>query len=322
MPLIGKSTYRAPIFLGNGHVQTIFPQLLRRVRTVDYQRERIATPDGDFLDLDWSRIGARRLTILSHGLEGNSSRTYIQGMVRALNQEGWDALAWNFRGCSGEPNATLRFYHSGATEDLQTVIEHVLQQRAYTAMALVGFSLGGNMILKYLGECAQRVPSIISGAVVFSVPCDLTAGSVQMARPENALYMKRFLHMLHEKIRAKMITLPGQIHDDGYERIKSFQQFDDRYTAPLHGFKSAADYWQRASSSPLIPFIRVPTLLVNAQNDPFLAGDCYPVREAEANPDFFLEMPASGGHVGFVTFNATGRYWSEARALAFLNGTG
>ncbi len=318
MPLIPNSTYSAPFLMQNGHVQTIFPQLLRRVPAIAYQRERIGTPDGDFLDLDWSRIGARRLVILSHGLEGSSGRTYIQGMVRALNQQGWDALAWNFRGCSGEPNATLRFYHSGATEDLQTVIEHALQQEFYDSMALIGFSLGGNMTLKYLGERSRQVPSAIIGAVVFSVPCDLTAGSLQMARPENALYMKRFLRMLHEKIRAKMIAMPGQISDEGFEQIKNFKQFDDRYTAPLHGFKSAEDYWQCASSKPLIPSITVPTLLVNAQDDPFLAGGCYPVGEAEENPRFFLEMAASGGHVGFVTFNRHGRYWSEARAVAFL----
>lgn len=320
MPLISNSTYSAPVFMGNGHVQTIFPQLLRWVPTVGYERERIATPDDDFLDLDWSKVGSNQLAILSHGLEGSSTRTYIRGMVRALNQHGFDALAWNFRGCSGEPNRTLRFYHSGETQDLQTVIRHVQQQGVYKNVALVGFSLGGNMTLKYLGQSGHEVPSLIKCAVVFSVPCDLTAASLQMARPENALYMERFLKMLHQKIRAKMITMPGQISDTGYDQIKSFKDFDDRYTAPLHGFKSAEDYWQRASSKPWLPHIAIPTLLVNAQNDPFLAGSCYPIREAREHPSFFLETPESGGHVGFITFNAKGRYWSEARALEFLNG--
>ena len=244
MPLILRSSYVAPILFGNGHIQTLFPTLFRKVRGVQYQRERIHTPDDDFLDLDWSRVKAKRVAIISHGLEGNSDRAYILGMVRALNRSGWDALSWNVRGCSGEPNRKVRFYHSGATEDLQVVMQHVLDSREYTTIALVGFSLGGNMILKYLGERGPAAGSEIFGAVACSVPCDLHSSSLKMARLANRIYMKRFTCMLHEKIKTKMRIMPGKISDAGYHRIKTFKDFDDRYTAPLHGFLDAEDYWR------------------------------------------------------------------------------
>lgn len=319
MPIIERSSYRAPFFLVNGHLQTIFPSLFRKVSGVSYRRERIETPDGDFLDLDWSEAGSKRAAIISHGLEGNTSRAYMMGMSRALNRAGWDALPWNFRGCSGEPNRKLRSYHSGATDDLHTVISHVLSQGKYSEIALIGFSLGGNVTLKYLGERGGEVHSFIRKAAAFSVPCHLASGSRKLAQPSNKLYMKRFLRMLHEKIKAKMEIMPGQLDDAGYESIKDFKGFDDRYTAPIHGFANAEDYWQKCSSKQFIPCITLPTLLINARNDPFLSKECFPVEEARGNPNFYLEMPEAGGHTGFVEFNDSGEYWSEKRAMEFLN---
>jgi hypothetical protein len=240
-------------------------------------------------------------------------------MVRAFNRRGWDALAWNMRGCSGEPNKLPRFYHSGATEDLEAVVAHVRQiSPRYRGLALVGFSLGGNITLKYLGERGEAVHPLIVGAVAFSVPCDLASGARKMARSRNRIYLRRFLRLLHGKIRAKMTLMPGRITDQGYHRIKTFKDFDDRYTAPLHGFESAEDYWRRASSKQFLPAIAVPALLVNAGNDPFLGKECYPTAEARRHPKVYLEMPASGGHVGFVSFTKGGEYWSETRAGEFL----
>ena len=298
-------------------MQSIFPTLFRRRRSPGYTRERIETPDGDFLDLDWARVGARRLAILSHGLEGNSRSSYVLGMSRALIAQGWDVLAWNYRGCSGEPNRRLRSYHSGATDDLETVVHHAAQ-RDYQAIALIGFSLGGNMTLLYLGRYAERAHPRIKAAAVFSVPCDLAGSAGVLARPVNRVYMKYFLDKLHGKIRAKMQRMPGRVHDNGFHRIRTFQEFDDRYTAPIHGFRDAADYWKQCSSKPVIPGIRIPVLMVQAKNDPFLSPSCFPEREAAGNPNFSLIMPASGGHVGFIAFNSQGRYWSEAQAAAFL----
>src|SRR5437867_4185973 len=239
MPIVALSTYKAPRLLSNGHVQTCFPVLFRRVKPVAYQRERISTPDGDFLDLDWAKNGSRRLAILAHGLEGDSEQHYMLGMVGALSKHGWDAVAWNARGCSGEPNRVLRFTHSGATEDLQTVISHVTSTCDYPDIALIGFSLGGNLTLKYLGERGGQLHPRIKTAAAFSVPCDLQSSSIQLAQPANRLYMRRFLITLHDKIRAMMKAMPGQIDDVGYERMRSFKDFDDRYTAPIHGFKDA-----------------------------------------------------------------------------------
>lgn len=320
MPIISESSYRAPFLFSNAHIQTIFPAVFRKVNEVRYQRERIETPDEDFLDLDWSSVGSERLAIVLHGLEGDSTRAYILGMVSALNQSGWDAVAMNFRGCSGECNKRLRFYHSGDTGDLDTVVSHVLSRKNYAVLSLIGFSLGGNVILKYLGEPDRIVPGSLEKAVVFSAPCDLTSGSRRLNEPSNRLYLRRFLRMLREKIRMKMEIMPEQINDHGYERIKDFKQFDDTYTAPSFGFKNAEDYWEKASSKPFLPNISIPTLLVNAADDPFLPEPCYPVEEARRSDTFFLEIPRYGGHVGFVAFNPSGRYWSESRAVSFLAG--
>ena len=240
-------------------------------------------------------------------------------MVKALSKNGWDAVVWNARGCSGEPNHSLRFTHSGATEDLQAVLAHIFSTREYLEIALIGFSLGGNLTLKYVGERATTLDSRIKKVVAFSVPCDLQSSSLQLARAANWVYMRHFLVALHEKIRAKMKTHPGQIDDRGYERLRNFKDFDDRYTAPLHGFKDAEDYWIRCSCKPFLKSIRIPTLLISARNDPFLAEACFPLEAAEANPNLHLEMPASGGHVGFITFNGQGEYWSESRAVSFLS---
>jgi predicted alpha/beta-fold hydrolase len=267
-------------------------------------------------------VGANKVAIVSHGLEGNSGRWYVLGVVRALNRWGWDALAWNMRGCSGEPNKTVRSYHSGITEDLEAVVEHVIHGRKYHAIGLVGFSLGGNLTLKYLGERGHETNEAIVGAVTCSVPCDLSSGAAQMAKPSNKIYMRRFTRMLHEKIKAKMRIMPEKISDEGYNLIKTFKEFDDRYTAPLNGFRDADDYYNQASSKQFIPKITIPTLLVNAKNDPFLSEPCYPLREAETNPYFFLEMPASGGHVGFIAFNRRKEYWFESRVISFLNDSG
>lgn len=318
MPIL-TSTYQPPLFFGHAHVQTVLPSILRKVKGVHYQRERIDTPDNDFLDMDWSRSDSKKIGIIFHGLEGNSSRHYVLGMVKMLNQNGWDALAVNFRSCSGEPNRQLRSYHSGMSEDVETVVQHVMNYKNYDTIGLIGFSLGGNVVLKYLGERGSNVPSMIKAAVCFSVLCDLKAGAIRMEAPSCRVYMRRFLKMLHEKIQAKMKMFPGQIDDTGYEKIRTFREFDDRYTAPMNGFKDAEDYWKRVSSKPFIPNITIPTLLVSAKNDPFFAEECYPVEEAKVNPNFFLEMPESGGHVGFMSFNGHGTYWSEKRMMDFFS---
>jgi predicted alpha/beta-fold hydrolase len=305
--------------LPGGHLQTIYPALFRRIPAVVSRSERLELSDGDFIDLEWSGSSGTRLAILSHGLEADMKTGYIRGMAAALIRAGWDVLTWNFRGCGGEPNRLLRMYHSGATEDLQMVVSHALANHAALSIDLVGFSLGGNLTLKYLGECPAELPQRLHRAATFSVPCDLACSSRQLSLPSNRIYMNRFLVAMRAKIRAKKTLFPDQLDLTGLDRIRTFHEFDDRYTAPIHGFRNAEDYWARNSSRQFLPQITLPTLLVNAANDPFLGPGCYPRDEAAGSRFFHFESPADGGHVGFPASGNGGQYWSETRAVEFLS---
>ncbi len=319
MPL-ATSTYTPPPLLDGGHRQTLYASLVRRVAFSYDRRERLATPDDDFLDLDWSEApgaDAQRVAVLTHGLEGSARRGYMRGMARAFVRRGWDVCALNLRGCSGAPNRRVATYHSGKTDDLALVVDHVLAQ-GYTTLALVGFSLGGNLTLKYLGERGPQVDDRIRGAVALSAPIDLSAAATQIDRWANWHYTQYFLRSLRQKMRTKARQHPSRVSARHLRRIHSLRGFDDAYTAPLHGFDGAEDYYRRASSKPLLPDLAVPTLLLNAANDPFLPPSCYPHPLARRHEPLTLEVPTSGGHVGFVSFNADGEYWSESRTTSFL----
>jgi predicted alpha/beta-fold hydrolase len=289
------------------------------VGNVVYKRERVTTPDNDFLDLDWSFNNSQNLVIISHGLEGDSQRPYVKGMVRALNLAGFDVLAWNYRGCSGEMNNLCRFYHSGETQDLHFVYNYVLSKSSYQNIILLGFSIGGNITLKYVGEQGKNLDSKIKAVVTFSVPCHLESGARHLAKFKNRIYMMRFIKSLRTKIKAKSLVMPDSISYKEIEKLTTFLEFDEVYTAPTNGFKNAKEYWTQSSSLYYLPTINVPTLLVNAKNDPFLTPECFPIKEAENNPHLFLEMPEEGGHCGFYEFNQEGIYWSEKRAVEFIN---
>lgn len=308
--------YLPPFFLFNAHLETIYPALLRKVTVAPYKRERIATPDDDFLDLDWLRKDSDKVVIISHGLEGNSQRAYIKGMAKALYENGFDVVAWNFRGCSDEMNRQRRFYHSGATDDLDTVIRHVIQNHHYSEISLVGFSLGGNLTLKYLGE--QGAGAHIKKAVVFSVPLDLKASCEKISEPRNRIYSRRFLKSLKRKILFKS-SQRKDLDASNLAGINTLIEFDDCYTAPLHGFKNALDYYAQCSSLRFVGDIKIPTLIVNTLNDPFLSPECFPAAALENHPFVQLEILSHGGHVGFTQFNKNGLYWSEQRALEFLS---
>ncbi len=319
MPIIEHSNYSPPFGFKNKHLQTILPTLIRKVSGICYKRERITTPDDDFIDLDWSKTGSRKVSVLCHGLESGSGEPYMRGMVKALNRRGWDAAAMNFRGCSGEPNKRMRSYHSGASDDLQSVLEHIQSQNRYEKISLIGFSLGGNLVLKYLGERGAGLSRPIVAAATISVPCDLESCSRQMAQPGNRFYMRRFIKKLIRKMKPKcaMPSAPFRLED--FLPMKTFEEFDGLYTGPVHGFRDAVDYWTQCSARQFLPRIQIPTLLINAWDDPFLSPKCYPVEEAKKSRYLYLEIPHCGGHVGFITFGGKGEYWHEAKVGEFLS---
>lgn len=338
MPVFDLS-YDPPFWLCNGHLQTLWPVLFRRVTLLPDRRERLETPDGDFVDVDFfsaqrdaqcrcgtddrprrnvapATDGRPPLAILSHGLEGSSRRSYMLGMARELTRQGWDVAARNFRGCSGEPNRLVTLYHSGETADLDLVVRHC-ETLGYRRIALVGFSMGGNQTLKYLGEDPERVPAAVQAAAVLSVPCDLAGSAEVLARLSRAPYMAYFLDSLRRKIEVKHTRFPDCIDITNLARITTFDDFDNRYTAPLHGFASARHYWQESSCLRVLDRLRVPSLLVNAADDPFLSPSCTPLRLAQSHRALYLEIPRHGGHVGFVRpgHDAT---WAEQRVASFL----
>lgn len=294
---------------------------MRKVHGVHYERERITTSDGDFLDLDWLDSGKRRLAVLTHGLEGDSHRQYVKGMASIFRKNGWDVLAWNCRSCSGEMNRAKRMYHHGDIADIGEVVEHAIRRKSYETVVMSGFSMGANITMKYLGVYGQNVPTSIKAAVVFSAPTDLKAGAEVLDSPSNALYRKRFLYYLKQKMVAKNGQYPGVIDLNNFKKIKVWRDFDEYFSAPLNDFRDAADFYEKASAKNFMAGIAVPTLLVQAVNDPILPAVCFPKELCQNHPYIYLEMPAHGGHVGFWQPGKE-HAWSEERAIDFLRQLG
>ncbi|GAB3645793.1 alpha/beta fold hydrolase [Echinicola sediminis] len=316
MPLIKNTTYSGPAILFNGHLQTIIPALFRKTFSLPFERERINTQDGDFLDLDFLKGDNSKIVIISHGLEGDSRRPYMCGMANHFFYQGYDVLAWNFRGCSGEMNKKPFFYHSGATYDLDDVVRHV--EKDYSEIYLIGFSLGGNMTLKYLGESIDR-SNKIKKAVAISVPLHLKSSCIKISTGENIIYSRRFLRTLKQKIRLKSQSFPDHISTDGLEKISTLKEFDNRYTGPMHGFNDANHYYDKCSSLYFLEGIQIPTLVLNAQNDPFLSPKCFPHELGHSLENIYMEFPEIGGHVGFSPRKSKEIYWSEKRAFEFID---
>jgi predicted alpha/beta-fold hydrolase len=351
MPIV-KSKYKAQFFLKSPHVQTILGFFLSKFRVIASNlastqlfgknkiqikkyRERIFTTDEDFLDLDWitedheddenaeiEDCGQSRLVIICHGLEASSQGAFEQCLAKTLYKEGFDIVLVNYRGCSGEPNKLLKSYHSGKSEDLKSVIDYICAKKKYSHyrdIYLVGNSVGGNIILKYLGEEGFDLPSQVKKAFTISVPLDLASSSRAMARKENELYMSKFLGCLKAKIQDKEELLTREINLKDFSKLKNFYDFDSRYTAPLNDFSSAEDYWLKASSKPYLNKIQIPTYILSSLDDSFLAKDCYPFSEAEHNKFIFLECSSHGGHCGFIELNPRGISYAEQEVVNFLN---
>lgn len=319
MPLIQKSTYqKAPFFLLNGHWETIYPALFRRVRGIRYRRERFTLSDGDFVDLDWCDNKSEKLILLVHGLEGNSERHYMKGMAKYFDQDSWDILALNCRSCSGEMNRKLRLYNHGEIGDLGEVIDHAMNLNDYKEVVLIGFSMGGSIILKYLGVKANLHPKAIKKAVVFSAPCELGTSVAKLDQPDSAFYRKRFREKLEPKMRYKAKQFPGVLNVDNFGKIEKWEDFDNFFSAPVNGYKDAQDFYYQATALNYMEDINIPTLLVNAKNDPILTPPCFPYQMAEKHSFIYLETPEVGGHVGFSSWRKPFA-WSEYRAGEFVN---
>ena len=322
MPFIEKSTYHPPARFRNMHINTLYPALLRTVKGINYQRIRLDLPDNDFLDLDWSfaqnETHTDKLVVCVHGLEGHARRPYMAGMMKRFNKEGYDAVGINLRGCSDEHNRNLACYHSGFTDDLAYIIDEIVAEGRYKNIVIVGFSVGGNIVLKYAGEKSHNLPKAVQKIIAFSVPCDLEAGSMELEKKHNLFYQWQFLVTLKQKARAKFKRFPDAFNLEQALKAKYFRQFDDHFTAPVNGFLDASDYWTKASSLSYLPKIVVPTLLVSAADDSFLSPTCFPIDLAKSSDVFHLEIPKYGGHLGFMAFDTEGYLWTEHRAVQFV----
>jgi hypothetical protein len=281
----------------NGHFDTVIPALTRKVQPyIKAKKFTINTADHDFFDLDYYDVSADKTIIISHGLEGNSVRPYMLGMANAFVKVGWNAISWNYRGCNGKTNNSIRSYHSGFTDDLIEVIHFAKKQPHIRNLVLIGFSLGGNITLRYLA--GTNYDQLVRAAVVFSVPLNLHDSCIQISKGTNWLYSKRFLKSLKQKIKQKAKAFP-ELDRVNLKQIQDLKAFDDHYTAPMHGFKNAIDYYESCSAIYVLDQVKTPTLIINALNDPFLPPSCYPTHLLADNQKVFMETPKRGGHVGF-----------------------
>ena len=315
MPIL-ESTFKPSFIFRPAFVATVYSGLIRKV-SLDQKRERIELADGDFIDLDWSYANKKsdKVVILLSGLEGHAQRPYLTGAAKLFNQNGIDAISVNFRGNSGEPNRKYYAYHSGATDDLHTIVMHAIKDKSYAEIYLKGISLGGNMALKYLGE-RDSLPSEVKGCIAVSVPCSLQHSAKQLHSFLNKPFHDRFRDSLINSLKIKQNLFPEELTPEEIDTIKTLNDFDEVYTSKAHGFENALDYYVKSSCLQFLPNIKVPSLIINALNDSFLTPECFPVKEAKNNPNIFLEMPKYGGHVGFI--QRGGFYYNEKRALEFV----
>lgn len=319
--------FSAPRWIRGAHAQTVGGRLLRTVGGVHFRRERLETPDGDFLDLEYSEVegapvpAGAPLVLKLHGLEGSAHSGYSVQLARALAARGLRSVGLNFRSCGGEMNRTARFYHSGETEDVAQVLEHLGKTVAPQKLGALGFSLGGNVLLKYLGERGDDARRRLSAAVAVSVPYDLAACADHMSTGASRIYAGFFLRSLRKKVAVKEAVLGGRCDVNRAMMARSVREFDDALTAPLHGFDNAEEYYRKSSAGQFLPAVRIPALLIHALDDPIALGQTIPHAEISENPLLHTDFPPSGGHVGFVAGPGpwAPHFWAEARGAAFLS---
>lgn len=312
--------YRAPRWLGNPHLQTIYGSLLAPRPAVCYRRERWETPDADFVDVDHvDGPAGSPWAVLFHGLEGSSDSPYARTLMHRVAQRGWRGTVVHFRGCSGEPNRLLRAYHSGDADELDWVLRRLRELAGAAPIHATGISLGGNALLKWLGERGSEAEAIVTRAAAVSAPLDLMAAGAALERGFAIVYARHFLVTMKARAEAKHARFPGGFDVERMRRARTLREFDDVVTAPLHGFRDTDDYWTRASSKPWLGAITVPTLVLNARDDPFLPAEALPT-PAEVGAAVKVEFPERGGHVAFVSGPFPGRIdWLPQRLLHFFD---
>lgn len=316
---MGCLPFKPAWWLPGPHLQTLWPTFCRRpIKTLSIENERLELQDGDFLDLAW--VGKQQsgpIILLLHGLEGSVNSPYVQGMLNAIHQRHWRGVLMHFRGCSGEPNRLSRSYHSGDTQDFDRLVEVLKTREPQVSLAAVGFSLGGNVLLKWLGESKQNAS--LKAAAAVSVPYELHKASDRIQQGLSRFYEKHFLKCLDQRLAYKFILQPPPIELPPLSEIKSMWEFDEKVTAPLHGFTDARDYYSQSSSRQFLNKIQVPTLLIHSKDDPFMSPDIIPGSH-ELSECVKLEVTESGGHVGFISGHAPWRahYWLEERIPDFL----
>lgn len=316
MPIIDGSDFTPVRRFRNGHYNTFIPSLFYDNPVVDYQRYRLDTPDHDFLDIDESLVGSSKAVVICHGLEGSSSSGYMLHFADYFNKKGWDVICPNYRGCSGVINQQLRMYNSGTTDDIDLVVRKTAE--SYQNVVLIGFSLGGNLVLKYLGEQKYNIPDNVDCGVAISAPVHLSNASQELLRMQNFAYQIRFLATLIKKAIAKKKQFPKEVDLSKIYKMYNLYQFDNYFTAPIYGYRDAEDYYEQNSSLPLIPHLERPALLINALDDPFLGELCYPYNEASNSDLFHFCAPKYGGHVGFAK-DQSDRQWMKNKALDFIS---
>ncbi|HZZ03583.1 YheT family hydrolase [Paraburkholderia sp.] len=325
--------YRAPLWLPNRHAQTIVPSLFARRPAITFRRERWDTPDGDFIDLDWVVHDSTTASVLAsppqapeddaplfvlfHGLEGGSTSHYAATLMAAAREYGWHGVVPHFRSCSGTLNLLPRFYHLADSNEVDWILRRLRATHRGPIVA-AGVSLGGNVLLRWLGERREDASPVISAAAAISTPIDVHAGGRALSQGFGMVYTRSFLKTLKQKAEQKLVQFPGLFDRDAMLASRTMYDFDNVVTAPLHGFRDTDDYWSSATTRPLLPGIAVPTLVLNARNDPFLPAEALPARH-EVSASVELDQPRHGGHVGFMTGPFPGRIdWLSRRVLGYL----
>lgn len=315
MPVI-KTSFKAAWWLHNPHLQTLWPTFFRTRPALDLQAERVELPDGDFIDLKWSTNPADKLVLLLHGLEGSMQSHYVPGLIQTLITHQYKVCFMQFRGCSGEPNRLPRSYHSGATEDLDAIVKHIRLQHQTNIDAMIGFSLGGNLLLKWLGEQGEKTG--INKAIAVSVPFQLNDAAIRLKQGFSKFYQRHLITRLQNKYLEKFAAMASPLNLD-VTKLSTFHDFDDKVTAPLHGFKNVDDYYGQCSSRQFLKHIHVPTLLLHDRTDPFMFPHTAP-NLSELSASVSLELTENAGHVGFIEGKTPGcaHYWMDKRITDWL----